>query len=119
MSDAVLLGEPTSVDQFSLCFHVSQSKSDVDPRPGGWFDLCEYVVSIQWDNRLTGTSLSILADTQAKFEELVIDRSEPRFSAGEHFLDVTFRCFQIGVWITLFCSYPGGPIRKPPCGVGS
>src|SRR5882672_9115469 len=119
MGDAIFLGEATGVYQPSLRFHVSQSKSHIDSRARGGFDLGEDMLAIQGNYSLAGTGLNVFTNFEAGFQQRVIDWAKVSLPAREHGFNVSLSRLEVCIRIAYLAALTLSAFRQPPRGVSA
>src|SRR5882672_4613901 len=124
VSDAVLLGKPTRVNEPPGHLHILQRESKVDPRLSRRFDLSEHMFSIKRNDCLTGASPHVLANTKSQLEQRLIDRAQCFLWAREHFFNVRFGGSKISLGVAVFAAFAFRSLGEPsrvlvpsPCSV--
>src|SRR5881296_3075083 len=74
VSDAVLPGKATRVNEPPRRLHILQRESKVDPRLSRRLDLSEHVLAIKRDDGLAGASFHVLAETKSQLEQRIVER---------------------------------------------
>ena len=99
MCDAVLFCEAAGVDQSAFRFHISQRKTNINSLSRGGFDLCEDVIAIKRNDRLTRTRFRFLTNLLAQLQERIVERFKMCLRTRVHFLNIALRSLEIQIRI--------------------